>query len=70
MGVGDTGVTEVESAMQSIYSGDPGVARQHLIFISSCHTTKIHSIFPNFWSHSVTARLHVTCQGPGNGHFI
>ena len=46
---GDTGVTEVEWAMQSIYSGDPGVDRQHLIFISSCHTTKIHTLsFPTF----------------------
>jgi len=46
---GDTGVTEVESAMRSIYSGDPRVDRQHPIFISSCHTTKIHTLsFPTF----------------------
>jgi len=46
---GDTGVTEVERATRSIYSGDPGVDRQHLIFISSCHTTKIHTLsFPTF----------------------
>jgi len=45
----DTGVTEVECATQSIYSGDPGVDRQHPIFISSCHTTKIHTLsFPTF----------------------
>ena len=30
--------------MRSIYSGDPGVDRQHLIFISSCPTTKIHTL--------------------------
>jgi len=35
--------------MWSIYLGDPGVDRQHLIFISSCHTTKIHTLsFPAF----------------------
>jgi len=46
---GDTGVTEVERATRSIYLGDPGVDRQHLIFISSCHTTKIHTLsFPTF----------------------
>ena len=29
--------------------GDPGVDRQHLIFISSCHTTQIHTLsFPTF----------------------
>ena len=29
--------------------GDPGVDRHHLIFISSCHTTKIHTrSFPKF----------------------
>jgi hypothetical protein len=48
-GYGDTGETEVESATRSIYSGDTGVDRQHLIFISSCHTTKIHThSFPTF----------------------
>jgi hypothetical protein len=36
--------------MRSIYSGDPGVDRQNLIFISSCHTTKIHTVScPNFF---------------------
>jgi len=45
----DTGVTEVEWATRSIYSGDPGVDRQHLIFISSRHTSKIHNLsFPTF----------------------
>jgi len=40
---------EVESATQSICWGDPGVDRQHLIFISSCHITKIHTLsFPTF----------------------
>ena len=29
--------------------GDPGVDRQHLSFISSCHTTKLHTLsFPTF----------------------
>jgi len=41
---GDSGVTEVECAMWSLYSGDPGVDRQHPSFISSCHTTKIHTL--------------------------
>jgi len=45
----DTGVTEVEWATHSIYSGDPGVDRYQLIFISSCHTMKIHTLsFPTF----------------------
>jgi len=35
--------------MGSIYSGDPGVNRDHLIFISTYHTTKIHTpSFPTF----------------------
>jgi hypothetical protein len=41
---GDTGVTEVEWPTRSIYSGDPRVDRHHLIFISSCHTTKIQTL--------------------------
>jgi len=46
---GDTGVTEVKWATRSIYLGDPGVDRQHLIFISSCHTTKRDTLcFPTF----------------------
>jgi len=46
---GDAGVMEVECATRSIYSGDPGVDRQHLFFISSCHNTKIHTLsFPTF----------------------
>jgi hypothetical protein len=46
---GDTGIMEVESVTRSIYSGDPGVDRQHLIFISSCHTMIIHTLsFPTF----------------------
>jgi len=32
---GDTGVTEVDWATGSTYSGDPGVDRHHLIFITS-----------------------------------
>ena len=35
--------------MQSIYLGDPGVDRHHLISISSYHTMKIHTLsFPTF----------------------
>jgi len=35
--------------MRSIYSGDPRLDRQHLIFISSCHTTNIRTLsFPTF----------------------
>jgi len=42
-------VTEVEWATRSIYSGDPGVDRHHLIFIASCHTMNIHTLsFPTF----------------------
>jgi len=33
----------------SVYSADPGVDRHHLIFISSYHTMKIHTLsFPTF----------------------
>jgi len=46
---GDSGVTVVEWATWSIYSGNPGVHRQPLIFILSCHTTIIHTLsFPTF----------------------
>jgi hypothetical protein len=45
----DTGVMGGECPTWSIYSGDPGVDREHLILISSCHTTKIHTVsFPTF----------------------
>ena len=44
----DTGLAEVEWVTRSIYSGDPGADRHHLIFISSCHTMKIHTLsFPS-----------------------
>ena len=46
---GATGLMAVECARWSIYSGDPGVDRHHLIFISSCHPAKIHTLsFPTF----------------------
>jgi hypothetical protein len=46
---GDTGVTEVDRVTGSIYSADPGVDRHHLIFISSYHTMRIHTLsFPTF----------------------
>jgi len=46
---GDTGLTEVDWATGSTYSGDPRVDRYNLIFISSYHTTKIHTLsFPTF----------------------
>jgi len=46
---GESGVAEEEWVTGSIYSGDPGVDRHHLIIISSCHTTKIHAVsFPTF----------------------
>jgi len=46
---GDTELLEVECATWSIYSGYPGVDRQHLIFISFYHTTKIHTVpIPTF----------------------
>jgi len=41
---GDTGVTEVDRVMGSIYSADPGVDRYHLISISSYHTMKIQTL--------------------------
>jgi hypothetical protein len=53
---GDTGVIEVEWPTRSIYSGDPGVDRQHLIFISSCHSTKIHSLSCQTWGLTRTFR--------------
>jgi len=44
---GYLGVMEVEGATRSIYSGDPGVNRQYLIFISSCYSMKTHILsFP------------------------
>jgi len=46
---GDTWVTEVEWATRVIYLGDPRVDILHLIFISSCHTMKRHTVsFPTF----------------------
>jgi hypothetical protein len=36
---------EVEWVTRSMYSGDPGVARRHFIFLSFCHTIKIHTLF-------------------------
>jgi len=46
---GDTGVTEGDRVMGSIYSADPGVDRHHLISISTYHTMKIHTLsFPTF----------------------
>jgi hypothetical protein len=54
---GDRGVMEVEWAARSIYSGVPGVHRHHLIFISTCHTTIIQIIFPNFWFYSLFPRF-------------
>jgi len=40
---GDTGETEVERVMESIYSADHGVDSHHLI-ISSYHTMKLHTL--------------------------
>jgi len=46
---GDTGVTELDRVMGSIYSAHPRVDRHHLISISSFNTMKIHTLsFPNF----------------------
>ena len=46
---GNTAVTAVDWVTGSIYSGDPGVDRHHLIFTSSHHTSKIHTVsFPTF----------------------
>jgi hypothetical protein len=53
----DLGVREVDKVLGSIYLGDPGVDRHHLISISSYHTLKIHSIFPNFWYHLLSLRF-------------
>jgi len=45
----DREIMEVDWATGSIYLGDPGVDRYHLIFISSYHTTKIPTLsFPTF----------------------
>jgi len=50
----DTEVTEVDWEMGSIYSGDPGVDRHHLI---SLYIENTHSLVPNFWSHSLFPRV-------------
>jgi len=63
---GDAGVTEVDRVTGSIYSADPGVDRHHLISISSYHTKKIHSIFPNFYSHSLCPRFRGSTQLRGS----
>jgi hypothetical protein len=65
---GNTGVTEVEWAMWSIYSGDPGVDRQHLIFISSCHSTKIHSLSCLTWGLTRTFRDFVDPRNCADPH--
>jgi len=41
----DTGMTEMASATESIYLGDPGVDRHHLIIRNT------HAFFPCSWSH-------------------
>jgi hypothetical protein len=53
----DIEVTEEDRVMWSIYSADPGVDRHHLISISPYATMKKHSIYPNFWSHSICLRF-------------
>ena len=63
---GDTGVTEVDRVTGSIYSADPGLDRHHLISISSYHTMKIHSIFPNFCPHSICLRFGGSAQLRGS----
>jgi len=40
----DNGVMVVKCMKRGIYSGDPGVDRQHLIFISGYYTTKIQTL--------------------------
>ena len=50
---GDTGVMEVNRVMGSIDSAGPRVKRHHLISIPSYQRMKIHTIFHNFWSHSL-----------------
>jgi len=44
---GDTGIMELDSATGSIYLGDRGVDRHHLIIGNT------HSIFPRSWSHAL-----------------
>ena len=46
--------------------GRPWVDRQHIIFISSSHTTKIHSVVPNFWFHSLFPRFRGSTQLRGS----
>ena len=48
---GDTGMTEMDSAAISIYLGDPGVDRHHLI------TRNTHSIIPSCCSPCTLAEL-------------
>jgi len=62
----NTGVTEVDRVMGSIYLADPGVDRHHLISISSYHTIEVHSIIPNFWSHSLCPRRYRSTHSRGS----
>src|SRR5882757_5308370 len=54
--------------MRSIYSGDPGVDRliaSHFHLILS-YNENTHSIFPNFWSHSLFPRFRGSTQLRGS----
>jgi hypothetical protein len=50
---GDTGITEMDSVIESIYSGDPWVDRHH---------QNTHSFFASSWSHAQLPRIHSSAQ--------
>jgi hypothetical protein len=54
---GDTGILEMDSAMGSIYLGDTGADRHHLII-----QRNTHSIFPSSWSHALLSSIHRSTQ--------
>jgi hypothetical protein len=54
-------LTVVDRVMGSIYSADPKVDRHHLNFhLILSYNQNTHSIFPNFWSHSLCPKCGFT----------
>jgi len=59
---GDAGVTEMGCAMGSIYSGDPGVDRSHLIYIILSYN-ELYT--PSFASFDLTRSARHFVDPPG-----
>ena len=53
---GDTGTMKMEPATESIFLGDSGVVRHHLMIQNT------HSIFPSSWSHAMMWSVHCSTQ--------